>query len=94
VTMDADGSADPGEIPRFLAALDLGVDFAKGRAFAPGGGSGDITRLRKAGNRVLTWLVNGCLGPIHRPLLRLQRFPSRLPQIPLRRCATGSRWRR
>lgn len=62
VTMDADGSADPGEIPRFLAALDLGVDFAKGTRFAPGGGSGDITRLRKAGNRVLTWLVNRLFG--------------------------------
>jgi glycosyltransferase involved in cell wall biosynthesis len=62
VAMDADGSADPAEIPRFLAALDQGADFAKGTRFAPGGGSADITRLRRAGNGVLTWLVNQLFG--------------------------------
>jgi glycosyltransferase involved in cell wall biosynthesis len=62
VAMDADGSADPAEIPRFLEALDKGADFAKGTRFAPGGGSADITRLRRAGNAVLTWLVNRLFG--------------------------------
>ena len=58
VMLDADGSADPGEIPRFLEALEQGAQFAKGTRFAPGGGSQDITRLRRAGNAVLTRLVN------------------------------------
>ena len=58
VMLDADGSADPGEIPRFLEALERGAQFAKGTRFAPGGGSQDITRLRKAGNAALTRLVN------------------------------------
>jgi len=40
--VDADGSADPGEIPRFVAALQDGADFAKGTRFLPGGGSADI----------------------------------------------------
>jgi glycosyltransferase involved in cell wall biosynthesis len=58
VMLDADGSADPGEIPRFLEALEQGAQFAKGTRFAPGGGSQDITRLRRAGNAALTRLVN------------------------------------
>jgi glycosyltransferase involved in cell wall biosynthesis len=62
VAMDADGSADPAEIPSFLAALDQGADFAKGTRFASGGGSADITRLRRIGNAVLTWLVNRLFG--------------------------------
>lgn len=56
--VDADGSADPAEISRFVAALCAGADFAKGTRFAPGGGSSDITRLRKLGNRGLSALFN------------------------------------
>jgi glycosyltransferase involved in cell wall biosynthesis len=58
VTLDADGSADPKEIPRFVAALLDGADFAKGTRFADGGGSADITRLRRLGNRLLSIIVN------------------------------------
>jgi glycosyltransferase involved in cell wall biosynthesis len=58
--IDADGSTDPGEIPRFVTALLNGADFAKGTRFAQGGGSGDITRLRSLGNRALSGLVNMC----------------------------------
>jgi Glycosyl transferase family 2 len=58
--VDADGSADPGEIPQFVRALLKGADFAKGTRFAVGGGSGDITRLRSLGNRVLTTFFNLC----------------------------------
>ena len=56
--VDADGSADPGEIPRFVRALMDGADFAKGTRFAAGGASCDITRLRRLGNRMLSGLVN------------------------------------
>ena len=58
VTIDADGSADPAEIPSFVAALTAGADFAKGSRFLDGGGSRDITRLRKTGNFALIALVN------------------------------------
>jgi glycosyltransferase involved in cell wall biosynthesis len=60
--VDADGSADPGEIPRFVAALLDGADFAKGTRFAAGGGSDDITRLRSFGNYALTSFFNACYG--------------------------------
>jgi glycosyltransferase involved in cell wall biosynthesis len=58
VMVDADGSADPAEIPQFVTALLDGADFAKGTRFAAGGGSSDITRLRRAGNWVLSSMVN------------------------------------
>jgi glycosyltransferase involved in cell wall biosynthesis len=60
--VDADGSADPGEIPRFVGALLDGADFAKGTRFAEGGGSSDITRLRSCGNYFLTAFFNACYG--------------------------------
>ena len=62
VMLDADGSADPREIPRFVRALVEGADFAKGTRFSVGGGSGDITRLRRIGNRALSGLVNATHG--------------------------------
>lgn len=58
VMIDADCSTDPAEIPRFVDSLVEGADFAKGSRFVPGGGSSDITRLRRHGNRALNGLVN------------------------------------
>jgi glycosyltransferase involved in cell wall biosynthesis len=58
VMLDADGSADPREIPAFVEALIAGADFAKGTRFAAGGGSSDITPVRRAGNYGLNLLVN------------------------------------
>jgi glycosyltransferase involved in cell wall biosynthesis len=62
VMMDADGSADPAEIPRFVDALLGGADFAKGTRFGHGGGSADITPLRSAGNAALSTTVNVLFG--------------------------------
>ena len=58
VMIDADGSTDPAEIPAFLQPLLEGADFVKGSRFMPGGGSADITRLRRAGNWMLSQTVN------------------------------------
>ena len=62
VMIDADGSTDPAEIPRFVEALTSGADFAKGSRFAPGAGSTDITPLRKLGNKLLGLAVNVMYG--------------------------------
>jgi glycosyltransferase involved in cell wall biosynthesis len=62
VMMDADGSTDGKEIPRFVAALATGADFAKGSRFASGGGSDDITFSRHLGNKILSGLVNTFFG--------------------------------
>jgi glycosyltransferase involved in cell wall biosynthesis len=62
VMLDADGSADPAEIARFVEALVAGADFAKGSRGLDGGGSDDITLLRSAGNRFLGFVVNVLCG--------------------------------
>ncbi|HVS67306.1 MAG TPA: glycosyltransferase family 2 protein [Mycobacteriales bacterium] len=58
VMLDADMSADPGEIDAFVQALLGGAHFAKGSRFVEGGGSDDITGFRAWGNRWLNRLVN------------------------------------
>jgi len=58
VMLDADGSTDPREIPRFVAALTVGADFVKGSRYAQGGGSSDLTPPRRFGNG----LVNSLYG--------------------------------
>ena len=62
VTLDADGSTDGAEIPRFIGALVTGADYAKGSRFASGGSSDDITGTRRWGNFVLITLVNRLFG--------------------------------
>jgi glycosyltransferase involved in cell wall biosynthesis len=62
VALDADGSTDATEIPRFVAALCMGADFVKGSRFAQGGASADITRARNLGNRTLNAIVNSLYG--------------------------------
>jgi glycosyltransferase involved in cell wall biosynthesis len=62
VMLDADGSANPREIPQFVAALIAGADYAKGTRFAPGGGSNDITPVRAWGNRWLNRIANLLFG--------------------------------
>ena len=62
VMIDADGSNDPAEIPRFVAALKEGADFAKGSRFLAGGGSHDISLLRRIGNFWLNKIVNLLYG--------------------------------
>ena len=68
VMFDADGSADPAEIPAFVSALVAGADFAKGTRFAGGGASDDITPLRNAGNAGLNLVANTLFGTGHTDL--------------------------
>ena len=62
VTMDADGSNDPDEVPAMLAALRHGADFVKGSRYLPGGGSADSTLLRDLGARA----IRGVFNVVHR----------------------------
>jgi dolichol-phosphate mannosyltransferase len=62
VTLDADLSHDPAEIPRLLAAIDAGADVAVGSRFAPGG------RLGYTGWRLF---VSRAANRLARHLLRL-----------------------
>jgi glycosyltransferase involved in cell wall biosynthesis len=62
VMLDADGSARVEEIPQFIDILLRGADFAKGSRFLEGGGSADITLLRRSGNWMLGTIVNALYG--------------------------------
>ena len=62
VTMDADGSMNPEDIPEFIGALHRGADFVKGSRALPGVGSDDFTWLRRIGNDALTRLANVVFG--------------------------------
>ncbi|MFD3516551.1 glycosyltransferase family 2 protein [Streptomyces sp. NPDC058657] len=62
VMVDADGSADGQEIVSYVSALVSGADFAKGSRFANGGGTDDMTPVRKLGNWVLCSVVNAKFG--------------------------------
>jgi glycosyltransferase involved in cell wall biosynthesis len=54
LVMDADGSHDPIDIPRFVGFARAGHDLVKGSRYLPGGGSFDDTRLR----RTLVWITD------------------------------------
>ncbi|MCI3901587.1 glycosyltransferase family 2 protein [Streptomyces spectabilis] len=62
VMVDADGSADGHEIVSYVSALVSGADFAKGSRFANGGGTDDMTLIRKLGNFALCAVVNAKFG--------------------------------
>lgn len=62
VMIDADGSADGNEIVSYVSALVSGADFAKGSRFANGGGTDDMTPIRRLGNRALCAVVNAKFG--------------------------------
>ncbi|MFF4751212.1 glycosyltransferase family 2 protein [Streptomyces sp. NPDC002514] len=62
VMVDADGSADGQEIVSYVSALVSGADFAKGSRFANGGGTDDMTFVRKLGNWALCTVVNRKFG--------------------------------
>jgi glycosyltransferase involved in cell wall biosynthesis len=58
VMIDADGSMDPSEIERFVEALHSGCDLVKGSRFAEGGGTVDMSPIRRVGNGMLRTAVN------------------------------------
>jgi glycosyltransferase involved in cell wall biosynthesis len=62
VAMDADCSMHPREILVLVSALLAGADFAKGSRFLQGGGTSDMSRVRMAGNWLLTHAVRVLYG--------------------------------
>jgi len=62
VCLDADGSMDGARIEAFRDALDGGAQYVKGSRFAAGGGSADITRLRRFGDAGICWMMRILFG--------------------------------
>ena len=65
VSLDADGSTDPAEIPAFVGTLLAGADFAKGSRFLQGAGSADCTPIRRLGNWFFASLANVLFGTVY-----------------------------
>ena len=62
VMIDADGSMDPLEIDSFVALIARGFDVVKGSRHSCGGGSEDLTFIRRFGNRVFVRMANLMYG--------------------------------
>ena len=62
VTLDADGSTDPTELPAFVGPLLAGVDFVKGSRFLQGGGTADMPLYRRLRNWCFVALVRLVFG--------------------------------
>ncbi len=62
VTLDADGSISPREIPQLIKPLLNGCQLTKGSRFLPGGGTVDMPPLRRIGNWIFTTMTNILFG--------------------------------
>jgi Glycosyl transferase family 2 len=62
ISLNGDGSTDPGEIPRYVDALLCGAEVAHGSRYRDGGGDLGGRRLDRFGNALLSWLVNALFG--------------------------------
>ena len=58
VTLNGDGSTDPGEIPHYVAALLDGADVALGSRYREGGRDLTGGRFRRWANLLLVWILN------------------------------------
>jgi len=68
VMIDADGSMDPEEIELLVTGLAAGNDLARGSRFAHGGGTADITWVRRMGNAALLATANVLFGTLNTDL--------------------------
>ncbi len=58
ISMDADGSPDPADIPKLVAKIEEGYDLALGSRYMSDARSEDDTFIRYAGNKIFTFLTN------------------------------------
>jgi glycosyltransferase involved in cell wall biosynthesis len=62
VTLDADGSINPKEIPSLIEPLLQGYDLTKGSRFLSGGSTVDMPLHRRIGNWIFTIMANMLFG--------------------------------
>lgn len=58
ISIDADLSKRPEEIKLIVASIEMGYDMCMGSRFITGGGTEDISLLRKLGNKFFVGMVN------------------------------------
>ncbi len=62
ISMDADLSNRPDELKLLIAGIEAGYDVCMGSRFLAGGGSDDMPRIRKLGNKFFVIMVNMLYG--------------------------------
>ena len=62
VTMDADGTHDPGLIPKMVAAIQNGADVVVASRYVPGGGMDGVPRWRQAASIVGNLVLGRLMG--------------------------------
>jgi glycosyltransferase involved in cell wall biosynthesis len=62
IIMDGDGSMDGADLEAFRDAMIAGADYVKGSRFCAGGGSADITPLRRFGDWGICLLIRTLFG--------------------------------
>ncbi len=62
IAMDADLSHRPQELRLLIAGIEVGYDMCSGSRYITGGGSDDITLVRRFGNSVFVLMVNLLYG--------------------------------
>jgi len=58
ISMDADLSNRPNELRLLISGIETGYDVCMGSRFLTGGGSEDMPRFRRLGNKLFVMLVN------------------------------------
>lgn len=58
ISLDADGSPNPQDIPKLIAKTREGYDLVLGSRYLPGSGTEDDTFIRSIGNKLFTFLTN------------------------------------
>jgi len=62
IAMDADLSNRPEELKLLIAGIETGYDMCAGSRFITGGGSDDITPIRRFGGKALVFMINVLYG--------------------------------
>lgn len=62
IMMDADWSHRIEELSLFIEGLEMGYDFVMGSRFLQGGGTADMTPIRRLGNKLFVIIVNMFFG--------------------------------
>lgn len=75
MTMDADGSHDPGDVLRLLAVIrDGGADLVQGSRYVDGGGVYGLSLTRRLGSRVVNLMYHWCAGAPHESTTNFRFF--------------------
>ncbi len=89
ITMDADCSHDPRDVPRLLEAITgTGADLVQGSRYVEGGGVQGMALIRRLSSRIANLFYHWCAGAPHESTTNFRVFSRRAASLVVTR-ATG-----